>query len=592
MAEIFRATSKGLGGFEKTLAIKRLHREYSLDEQFVRMIVDEAQISVQLQHPNIVQVFDLGKVEEMYYISMEFVEGPDLFRLLQVLHDTTQKIPIQAACYLLIEVCNGLHYAHFRKKPDDKTPLQIVHRDVSPQNILLSWDGEIKIADFGIAKAAERLTHTQTGVIKGKFYYMSPEQAIGADLDHRSDIFSAGILLFELLTATPLYEDPGDESVINLVRRAAVRSPRSERPEILPALESIVMCALQKDRDNRFSTAQHMARALHEFVSEQYGVYTRTDFSGYLRDLFRNTPGYSEEAGKAPILTPPKNGVTLEKFHLTQSQELPPLAPDANNEETADQPVLDAPSTEPKTNPDNIATADLPKPKDTKKRSISVEQIPTKPDGHEPPVIVTMDEFIPDTAAVSNSDAAMHLAMVRRLPPLAPSALSSSRSYTKRREIVLKIALAVVGLAILGVSIAILNVVMTWDTPTDEVVQSVHNKTHIPRPTATLSPTIQTKLKPKVAERTSTTNVAPRAKDPVQSPIMASAQLRIRIERPPNRYKTYVDGELVEPKEDGSFAVTAGRHVVGLKLLPEGTQTTEQTIDVSPQANIVLEFKN
>ncbi|MEZ4270530.1 MAG: serine/threonine-protein kinase, partial [Myxococcota bacterium] len=196
MAEVYKAKAFGVEGFERILAIKRILPNMADDSEFINMFVDEARIAVQLSHANIVQIFELGKFENQYYIAMEYVSGKDLRQILDDYRKRKEFIPLSAAAYLASKVCEGLDYAHRKTDPSGR-PMNVIHRDVSPQNILVSYEGAIKLVDFGIAKAEDRASKTQAGVLKGKFGYMSPEQVRGMEIDHRSDIFAVGILLYE-----------------------------------------------------------------------------------------------------------------------------------------------------------------------------------------------------------------------------------------------------------------------------------------------------------------------------------------------------------------------------------------------------------
>ena len=209
MAEIFRAVSSSIGGFQKVVALKRILPHLSTDAEFVSLFIAEAKLAVALTHSNIVQVLDFGKVEQSHYIAMEFVEGKDLTQILIKQSRARKQVPVEAACYMLAETARALEYAHARKDRDG-SPLGIVHRDVSPHNILVSYDGEVKLTDFGIAKAKNHVTLSKPGVILGKFAYMSPEQAHGELIDARTDIYAAGITLYETLTGRRLFysEDP------------------------------------------------------------------------------------------------------------------------------------------------------------------------------------------------------------------------------------------------------------------------------------------------------------------------------------------------------------------------------------------------
>ncbi len=195
MAEVFKALMIGTEGFQKLVAIKRLLPSVAEDEEFARMFIDEANIAGQLHHANIAQVYDLGRIEEHYFIAMEYVQGRDLRAVFDRLKRIKRGVPLNMAVYIVAKACEGLDYAH-RKKDAQGRPLNIVHRDISPPNILLSYEGDVKIVDFGIAKATKKLTQTQAGILKGKFGYMSPEQVRGLPIDRRSDIFSIGIVLY------------------------------------------------------------------------------------------------------------------------------------------------------------------------------------------------------------------------------------------------------------------------------------------------------------------------------------------------------------------------------------------------------------
>lgn len=204
MAEIYKAKTFGSDGFEKTVVIKKILPHWANDPEFVRMLVDEAKLSVMLDHPNIVDVMDLGSVENTYYIAMACIDGFDLKTLMNRMEEKGRKIPIDIAAYVTMQSAAGLDYAHKKIGPDGQ-PLNIIHRDVSPHNILLSYNGDVKISDFGIAKAASKGSFTATGMLKGKFSYMSPEQTRGETLNQQSDIFSLGIVLYEMLTGKKMF---------------------------------------------------------------------------------------------------------------------------------------------------------------------------------------------------------------------------------------------------------------------------------------------------------------------------------------------------------------------------------------------------
>jgi len=284
MAEIHLAKTSGIAGFEKYVALKMIHPNFSQDEQFILMLIDEAKITVQLQHVNVAQTFDLGRVDRTYYITMEFVDGADLYKLLRRGSERGIDMPVDVAAYIAKEMATGLDYAH-RKRDVTGSPLRIVHRDVSPQNVLISHAGEVKLVDFGIAKATMRARQTAVGVIKGKYYYMSPEQAWGDPVDHRTDIFSTGIVLYEMLTGQMLYLEEDLQRLLDLVRKAHIAPPTSLRRDVPPQLERIVMHALGKRRQDRYQSAGDLATDLERFLHVYSPVFTATKVAQYFQKI-------------------------------------------------------------------------------------------------------------------------------------------------------------------------------------------------------------------------------------------------------------------------------------------------------------------
>ncbi len=264
MAEVFLARTTVAQGLSKTLVIKKIHTAYARSHQFATMFRDEARIALGLNHPNIIQVFDYGAVADTFFLAMEYVEGLDLLRLLQEAAKARQRLPYGVSAYIVQQLAKGLDYAH-RKADEFNTPLGIVHRDISPQNILVSWDGGVKIVDFGIARARD--VHEEQGVIKGKFAYMSPEQARGEPVDARSDVFAAGIVLFELVCARPLFHGKGKEA-LEMVKSGAIPRPKDFAPELPDSLERVILKALAFHRSDRFETARDLQHELGKFQLE------------------------------------------------------------------------------------------------------------------------------------------------------------------------------------------------------------------------------------------------------------------------------------------------------------------------------------
>ena len=264
MAEVFLARTTVAQGLSKTLVIKKIHSAYARSRQFVTMFVDEAKIALGLNHPNIIQVFDFGAAGDTYFLAMEYVEGMDLLRLLQEAAKARLRLPYGLSAYIVQQLAKGLDYAH-RKADEFGVPLGIVHRDISPQNIMVSWDGGVKIVDFGIARARD--VHEEQGVIKGKFAYMSPEQARGEPVDSRSDVFAAGIVLFELVCARPLFHGKGKEA-LEMVKSGAIPRPKDFAPDLPDSLERVILKALAFHRSDRFETARDLQHELGKFQLE------------------------------------------------------------------------------------------------------------------------------------------------------------------------------------------------------------------------------------------------------------------------------------------------------------------------------------
>ena len=285
MAEIFRAKSFGHGGFENLVVIKRILAHLSVNDQFVRMFMDEAKVSAVLQAANIVRIYDFGKIRENYFIAMECVEGKDVKLLLRKLAERRKLLPREFAVYIAMEAAKGLDYAHKRTAINGQ-PLNIVHRDVSPSNILVSYTGEVKVADFGIVKAANCAEDTDAGMLKGKFEYMSPEQAHGADLDRRSDIFALGIILHEMLTGRRLFKTDSEVKTLERVKRVDVDPPSATNPAVPARLDEIVMRALAREPDQRYQDARELHADLLDFLYPASPDLTQQSMSHFMRELF------------------------------------------------------------------------------------------------------------------------------------------------------------------------------------------------------------------------------------------------------------------------------------------------------------------
>jgi serine/threonine-protein kinase len=263
MAEVFLARHVGVEGFERRVAIKRILPHLSDSDEFRSMFLDEARLAAQLTHPNVVHIYDFGKFDDYYFIAMEYLDGIDLGRIIR--QAKAKPVPFELAARILADVCSGLHYAHHVSDATGK-PLEVVHRDVTPQNILVTWDGVVKLVDFGIAKATWQAGRTRPGVVKGKYAYMSPEQVEGRTLDSRSDIFSAGICLFELLTGVPLFRRDNVTEAMKEIRDGKPIQPEQHRPGVPPPMMAILKRALSTLREERYATASEMQMDLERYL--------------------------------------------------------------------------------------------------------------------------------------------------------------------------------------------------------------------------------------------------------------------------------------------------------------------------------------
>jgi len=265
MATLYLARRRGAAGFAKHVAIKLVHAHLATDERFVQMFVDEAMLSARIHHPNVVHVEELGETEGSYYLVMEYVHGGSLAQLLKALAKARRRMLPELAVSIAVAVADGLHAAH-ETTGDDGRLLGVVHRDVTPENVLIAFKGHVKVIDFGVAKARERSQQTTAGTLKGKFAYMSPEQAKGLAVDRRTDIYAMGIVLWEMLTMRRLFKSQNDLELLDMVRDPHVRAPSELAPGIPPALDAVVLKALAPNADDRYPDARAFRRALADAV--------------------------------------------------------------------------------------------------------------------------------------------------------------------------------------------------------------------------------------------------------------------------------------------------------------------------------------
>jgi len=285
MAEIFLARQAGLEGFEKIIVIKRIRPHLSKQQSFVNMFLHEAKLAAQLSHPSIVQIYDLGKIGETYFIAMEYIFGRDMRRVIPKADSMGIPFPMVYALKIASSVCEGMYYAH-QKVDVYGNPLNIVHRDLTPENIFVSFDGTVKILDFGIAKAATQVEQTRAGEIKGKLAYMSPEQVVGKTLDARSDIFSLGVVLYEWITGLKLFTGENEVSILKSISEGKIYAPSYFKADVPEAVERILMKALSKDREERYQTAWEMQYDIDQFLAEYEFTPSNIHLSNFLKQLF------------------------------------------------------------------------------------------------------------------------------------------------------------------------------------------------------------------------------------------------------------------------------------------------------------------
>ncbi|MEM9488250.1 MAG: serine/threonine-protein kinase [Myxococcota bacterium] len=322
MADVFRAVTTerpgptrrtqqrtGCGEAVPLVALKRLYRHLAADSMFTAMFADEARIATELDHPNIARVLDFGYHDGQHYMALEHIHGRDVRSIFRLYSFRGMPVPLAQACYIAIEACAGLDYAHNYVSFDGR-PLKVVHRDISPQNLLLSFDGELKVIDFGIAKATGRVATTANGWIKGKMRYMAPEQMRGMPLDHRADLFSLGVVLFELVTGQRLFPSDDTMEIVRRIHNAEVPRPSSINPDLPPAIDRIILTALSESPDQRFKSASEFADALMAVVQHQGYYMSRNQIADWMKDV------YAEE-------------YAAERAHLAQlwSSGTPPAQP-------------------------------------------------------------------------------------------------------------------------------------------------------------------------------------------------------------------------------------------------------------------------
>ena len=282
MAEVFLAEATSVQGFKKRVAIKRVLPHLASHTNFIGMFLDEARLGARLSHANIVSVFDIGSADNSYFIVMEFVDGTNLKKIMETLRLKRESFPLKDVIYIAMEACRGLSYAH-ELRDDDGGPLELVHRDVSPPNILISRRGEVKVTDFGLAKARTQLERTDPGVVKGKFSYLSPEAATGQDVTERADVFALGVCIWEMLAGRRLFLGETDYETVQAVSSARVPSLVGDHPQVEPEFEKILLKSLERDPDERFESAREFGDTLAGYLFHHQMKVTSYDIANLVK---------------------------------------------------------------------------------------------------------------------------------------------------------------------------------------------------------------------------------------------------------------------------------------------------------------------
>jgi eukaryotic-like serine/threonine-protein kinase len=421
MAELFLARADGIEGFAKLVALKRILPNKASNERFVRMLLNEARLVSGLDHPNIAQVYDIGLDHGEYFFAMEYVHGQDLLRVLR--RAPSHKLHLENALHIVIGLCAGLHCAHIARDNTGR-PLDIVHRDVSPSNVLVSYQGAVKLVDFGVAKAATLVSETREGVIKGKYGYMSPEQCLGDPLDCRSDVFAIGILLWELTVGRRLYMFKGELASLQRIVYADAPRPSTFAHNYPPPLEDIVMRALARDPQQRYQSAEQLQLDLEQFARDHRLALSAVSMAIEMKALFRDqidawtaAERAGQSLGEHLAAASPQPEIDLDDYQTADDEPIVPLSPAMLAAHEATARVFDA-ETRPDVKPAPEAHAyGAPAPRDTDDR------IPPPP-----PVFVA-----PPRAPVVTPPRAMALPAAMG-PPLTPQQLS--RQLRRSQDVV------------------------------------------------------------------------------------------------------------------------------------------------------------
>ncbi|MCC6898513.1 MAG: serine/threonine protein kinase [Polyangiaceae bacterium] len=340
MATVFLARLSGVGGFQRMVAIKRLHPHLAGDQEFVDMFLDEARLAAGIHHPNVVSILEVGASPRGYYLVMEYIEGDTLARLLARAATASQRVPEPIVIRVVLDMLAGLHAAH-ELKDEAGQPTSLVHRDVSPQNLLVGVDGVCRITDFGVARAATRLAGTRVGQLKGKIAYMAPEQALGqTDIDRRADVFAAGIVLWEVLAGRRLFKSENEAATLSRVLTDPIPVLHEAAPHVEPALSEVVMKALDRDRDKRYATAAEFADALERAATAAGQLAPPKELAQYVKSVLGEEIEQQRDAVRAWLArSEPSQAAPFIRSAVASSVSSAAMVMPGNNDLTLAEPV-------------------------------------------------------------------------------------------------------------------------------------------------------------------------------------------------------------------------------------------------------------
>lgn len=341
MATVFLARLPGVAGFQRFVAIKRLHPHLSNEQEFVEMFLDEARLAARIHHPHVVPILEIGTSEAGYYVVMEYIEGDSLSRLISRAAAAGETLPHGIALRIVVDALFGLHAAHELRDEFDQ-PVHLVHRDVSPQNILVGVDGSGRITDFGVARASSRLSATRSGQLKGKLAYMAPEQARGGDIDRRADVFAMAIVLWEALTGRRLFKAENEMATLNRVLFEPIPSPRSIEPSIPEVIDAVVMKALERDPNARYESAAEFADALENAAAGVVRMSSVRDVAGYVQKILGDDLGLHRDAVRTWLTSGDGGQQAPLSGPFSTSQSYPRLTPNQQRPSTAPQSITGA----------------------------------------------------------------------------------------------------------------------------------------------------------------------------------------------------------------------------------------------------------